>query len=418
MYQVTTSGSPLSGQKVAVLSLPVLVAALGYFVDIYDLILFSIVRVPSLKSLGLQGPAMVDTGVYLLNMQMAGMLIGGILWGILGDKHGRVKIMFGSIFLYSVANIANGLVDSVGWYAAARFIAGVGLAGELGAGVTLVSEMLHKEVRGYGTMIIASVGVTGAVAANLVAGFFSWRYAFYIGGGLGFLLLILRICVHESGMFREMKTADVTRGNFFSLFTDRRRFTRYLDSILIGVPIWFVVGILITFSPEFGKALSISGGVSAGNAVMFCYLGLIFGGLGSGLLSQFLKSRKKAVLFFIVLTVAGIAAYFSLAGASAAAFYTVCAILGLGSGYWAVFVTIAAEQFGTNLRATVATTVPNFVRGMVVPITLLFQLGRRHFAIETSAIMVGSVCVCVALLALWRLEETFHKDLDYYEQCP
>lgn len=402
----------------SIYSLPVLVAALGYFVDIYDLILFSIVRVPSLKSMGLQGTDLVDKGVYLLNMQMSGMLLGGILWGVLGDRKGRMKIMFGSIFLYSVANIANGMVTTVEGYAVARFIAGVGLAGELGAGITLVSEMLHQEVRGYGTMIVATVGVMGAVAANFVAGYFSWQNAFYIGGVLGLLLLALRICVHESGMFREMKTADVSRGNFLSLFTDRRRFAKYLDSILIGIPIWFVVGVLITFSPEFGKSLGIQGGVSAGNAVMFCYIGLIFGGLGSGLLSQVMKSRKKAVLSFIVLTVAGIVAYFSLAGASQAAFYAVCAFLGLGSGYWAVFVTIAAEQFGTNLRATVATTVPNFVRGMVVPITLLFQLARHRFTIETSAIMVGAVCVCVSLLALWRLEETFHKELDYYEQCP
>jgi putative MFS transporter len=415
---MTSSPSTASSPMRSVFTLPVLVAALGYFVDIYDLILFSIVRVPSLKSMGLQGPDLVDQGVFLLNMQMTGMLLGGILWGILGDKKGRMKILFGSIFLYSVANIANGMVTTVEWYAAARFIAGVGLAGELGAGVTLVSEMLHQKVRGYGTTIIATVGVMGAVAANLVAGFFSWQNAFYIGGVLGFLLLALRICVHESGMFREMKTAEVSRGNFFSLFTDRRRFAKYLDSILIGIPIWFVVGILITFSPEFGKALGIRGGVSAGNAVMFCYIGLIFGGLGSGLLSQFLKSRKKAVLSFIALTVVGIMAYFCLAGASAAAFYAVCAFLGLGSGYWAVFVTIAAEQFGTNLRATVATTVPNFVRGMVVPITLLFQLARQQFTIETSAIMVGCACVCVSLLALWRLEETFHKELDYYEQCP
>src|SRR5512136_1824197 len=329
-----------SGQKVAVLSLPVLVAALGYFVDIYDLILFSIVRVPSLKSMGLSGPAMVDTGVFLLNMQMAGMLIGGILWGILGDKKGRMKIMFGSIFLYSVANIANGMVSTVEWYAVARFIAGVGLAGELGAGVTLASEMLHQEVRGYGTTIVATVGVMGAVVANLVAGFFSWQNAFYMGGVLGFLLLALRIFVHESGMFREMKTTEVSRGNFFSLFTDRRRFAKYLNSILIGIPIWFVVGILITFSPEFGKSLGLSGQVKAGDAVMFCYIGLIFGGVASGVMSQLMKSRRKVVFSFILITVMGIVAYFCLGGASPAAFYAVCAFLGIGGGYWAVFVTI------------------------------------------------------------------------------
>jgi MFS family permease len=410
----STADSPLR----SVFTLPVLVAALGYFVDIYDLILFSIVRVPSLNSMGLSGAEMVDKGVFLLNMQMSGMLLGGILWGILGDRKGRMKIMFGSIFLYSVANIANGMVTTVEWYAVARFIAGVGLAGELGAGITLVSEMLHQKVRGYGTMIVATVGVSGAIAANFVAGLSSWQNAFYIGGVLGFLLLALRICVHESGMFREMESSGISRGNFFSLFNDRLRFSKYLNSILIGVPIWFVVGILITFSPEFGNYLNISGTVKAGNAVMYCYLGLIFGDLASSLLSQFLKSRRKVVYIFIALTVAGVAVYFLTAGAGPAAFYAACAFLGFGSGYWAVFVTIAAEQFGTNLRATVATTVPNFVRGMVVPITLLFQLARQQFSIGASAVLVGTLCVVVALLALHRLEETFHKELDYYEQCP
>jgi MFS family permease len=400
-----------------VFSLPVVVAALGYFVDIYDLVLFSIVRVPSLKALGLSGQELVDQGVFLLNMQMAGMLLGGILWGVLGDRKGRLKIMFGSIFLYSVANLANGLVESLPAYAALRFVAGVGLAGELGAGITLVTEVLHQSVRGYGTMMVAAVGVSGAILANAVAAHFDWRSAFYIGGALGLALLVLRISVAESGMFRQMATQQVSRGNFLSLFTERRRFAKYLHSILIGVPTWFVVGILITFSPEFARAMQVTAPVSAGNAVMFCYLGLVFGDFASGLLSQAMKSRKKVVFLFIALTVAGIVAYFLLGGATPAAFYAVCTALGFASGYWAIFVTIAAEQFGTNLRATVATTVPNFVRGMVVPITLLFQAARRHFGLQTGAALVGGVCVLVALYALYRLEETFHKDLDYFEQA-
>jgi MFS family permease len=400
-----------------VFSLPVVVAALGYFVDIYDLVLFSIVRVPSLKGLGLSGQALVDQGVFLLNMQMAGMLLGGILWGILGDRKGRLKIMFASIFLYSLANLANGMVQSLPAYAVLRFVAGVGLAGELGAGITLVAEVLHRSVRGYGTMMVAAVGVSGAILANAVASHFDWRTAFYIGGVLGLALLVLRISVAESGMFRQMESRKVSRGNFLSLFTDRRRFGKYLNSILIGVPTWFVVGILITFSPEFAKALHVTAPVSAGNAVMFCYLGLVFGDFASGLLSQALQSRKKVVFLFITLTVAGIVAYFLLGGATPTAFYAVCTLLGFASGYWAIFVTIAAEQFGTNLRATVATTVPNFVRGMVVPITLLFQLARRHFGLETGAALVGGVSVMVALYALYHLEETFHKDLDYFEQA-
>lgn len=407
---------PSSQHLRQVFSLPVIVAALGYFVDIYDLVLFSIVRVPSLMALGLEGQELIDQGVFLLNMQMVGMLLGGILWGVLGDRKGRLKIMFASIFLYSVANLANGLVETLPAYAALRFIAGIGLAGELGAGITLVAEILHQSVRGYGTMIVAAVGVSGAILANLVAKTFDWRTAFFIGGVLGLLLLITRISVAESGMFRQMATVAVSKGNFFSLFTNRSRFFRYLNSIMIGLPSWFVVGVLITFSPEFARALGIRGEVSAGNAVMYCYLGLVAGDLASGLLSQLLRSRKRAILVFLVLTTVAVAAYFLAAGASAAAFYAICTLLGFGIGYWAIFITVAAEQFGTNLRATVATTVPNFVRGMTVPITLFFQVARKPFGLEGGALLVGAVCLAIALLSLWRLEETFHKDLDYFEE--
>ena len=399
-----------------ILSVPVIIAALGYFVDIYDLVLFSIVRVPSLKSIGLQGQGLIDQGVFLLNMQMAGMLVGGVIWGVLGDRKGRLKIMFASIFLYSLANFLNGTVTSLPAYAVLRFIAGIGLAGELGAGITLVSEVLHKSIRGYGTMVVASVGVSGAILANFVAKAFEWRNAFYIGGALGLMLLIARISVAESGMFRQMASTAVSKGNFLSLFTDRRRFGRYLRSILIGIPTWFVVGILITFSPEFARVLGVTGPITAGNAVMFCYLGLVFGDLASGVLSQLLQSRRQVVFIFLALTIAGIGWYFLADGVSPSLFYGICTFLGFGSGYWAIFVTIAAEQFGTNLRATVATTVPNFVRGMVVPITMLFQLCRKQFGLEPGALIVGFLCLAIALFSLWRLEETFHKDLDYFEE--
>ncbi len=400
-----------------IFSLPVIVAALGYFVDIYDLVLFSIVRVPSLKSFGLSGKELIDYGVFLLNMQMVGMLVGGILWGWLGDKKGRLKIMFASILLYSLANIANGFVSSLPAYAVLRFIAGVGLAGELGAGITLVSEVLHTRIRGYGTMLVASIGVSGAILANVVANTYEWHNAFFIGGGLGLLLLVARLKVAESGMFKAMEQkTGLSRGNMLALFTDRHRFFRYVNSIMIGVPIWFVVGVLITFSPEFGTELGITGPVSAGNAVMYCYLGLVFGDLSSGLLSQLLKSRKKVILLFMLLTVGSIALYFLQGRQSPQFFYMVCALLGFAGGYWAIFVTVAAEQFGTNLRATVATTVPNLVRGMVVPITMLFQFFRGMFGMESGALLVGGLCITVAFLSLSALEETFHKDLDYYEE--
>jgi MFS transporter, putative metabolite:H+ symporter len=402
-----------------IFTMPVIVAALGYFVDIYDLVLFSIVRVPSLKSLGLTGRDLTDYGVFILNMQMAGMLLGGIIWGVLGDRKGRLKIMFGSIFLYSAANIANGMISSLPAYAALRFVAGVGLAGELGAGITLVSEVLPAGIRGYGTMLVASVGVSGAILANAIASAFDWRNAFIIGGVLGLLLLIARVRVAESGMYRAMtEKTGLRRGSMLALFTDRKRFTRYLNSILIGVPIWFVVGILITFSPEFAREFGTTGPVSAGNAVMFCYLGLVFGDLSSGLLSQALRSRKKVVLLYMLMTIAAVCLYFLQGSRSAGFFYGVCLVLGFSSGYWAIFVTVAAEQFGTNLRATVATTVPNFVRGMVVPITLLFQAFRAHLGLSGGALAVGAICAAAGFLALAAGEETFHKELDYFEELP
>ncbi|MBA4373965.1 MAG: MFS transporter [Thermodesulfovibrio sp.] len=400
-----------------ILTVPVIVSALGYFVDIYDLILFSIVRVQSLKAIGLDGQDLLDKGVFLLNMQMAGMLLGGIFWGILGDRKGRVKILFGSIFLYSIANIANGMINSIGAYAFWRFVAGIGLAGELGAGITLVLENLPQRSRGYGTMVVATVGVTGAILANIVAKNFDWRIAYFIGGGLGLLLLVTRLRVYESGLYQEMVSqAHIRKGNFLSLFSSRVRFMKYLRSVLIGLPIWFCVGILITFSPEFAKALSVSGTVNAGEAVMFCYIGLVFGDFLSGFLSQYFRSRKKIVLLFLLLTCGMTGLYFMQSGVTAGQFYLVCLAIGVAVGYWAIFITIAAEQFGTNLRATVASTVPNFIRGAVIPITFFFQLLKGHIGIIQSAIIVGTVCLVIAFAALHGLEETFARELNYTEE--
>ncbi len=354
----------------------VIVAALGYFVDIYDLILFSIVRVASLKSLGITDETqLLDVGVMLLNMQMGGMLLGGILWGVLGDKRGRISVLFGSIFLYSAANIANGFVQDVPMYAVLRFIAGIGLAGELGAGITLVSEVMPKNKRGYGTMIVASIGVMGAVAAALVVDLTEWRTSYYIGGGMGLLILLLRVGVYESGMYNSIKEAkDIGKGQFIKLFTDKKKFLKYLYCILIGLPLWFVVGILITFSPEFGRFFGIEEPISAGKSVMYCYIGLVFGDMLSGTLSQYWKSRKKTLYYFLLATLVTISIYLFLNSFGVVYFYGVCIAIGISVGYWVIFVTNASEQFGTNLRSTVATSVPNLIRGSVIPLTSLFLL--------------------------------------------
>jgi MFS family permease len=393
----------------------VVIAALGYFVDIYDLILFSIVRVPSLKSLGLTGSALFDSGIFLLNTQMAGMLVGGLLWGILGDKKGRVSVLFGSILMYSVANIANGFVHSVEMYALLRFIAGVGLAGELGAGITLVAETLPKETRGWGTMIIGGVGISGAILAGVIAEHFDWRTCYFIGGGLGLLLLLLRAGAYESGMFKATTEKSVSRGQFFQLFASKDRFLRYLRCILIGMPTWYVIGILVTFSPELGAALGVPGAIVAGRSVMMAYAGLVVGDIISGLLSQYLRSRKKVIAAFLGLTVVGIGGYFLFPYQSVVQFYWACFALGISVGYWALFVTVAAEQFGTNLRATVATTAPNFIRASLIPLIILFGYLKIWLGPIHSAMVVGAISIGIAAVALAPMKDTFDTDLDYLE---
>ncbi len=397
------------------LTLPVIVAALGYMVDMYDLFLFNIVRVTSLKDLGLAGEALFSKGLFILNVQMAGMLAGGILWGVLGDKKGRLSVLFGSITLYSLANIANGLITTFDQYVIIRFIAGIGLAGELGAGITLVAEILPKHIRGYGTTLVATVGLLGAILAYFVADAFSWRVSYFVGGGLGIALLLLRVGVFESGIFLSIKNKEVKRGNFLALFYSWKRFSKYLSSILIGIPIWFVSGVLIFFSPEFGAALGVNEPVMAGKAVMLAFAGQVLGDVVSGWLSQRFKSRKKGMLVFLLGSYILMLVYLLNGTTSLTVFYIICACLGFFNGYWALFVTIAAELFGTNLRATVATTVPNFVRASVIPISALFVFAKGSFGLTTGAVIVATIVIIIALAALWHLEETFSKDLNYEE---
>lgn len=402
------------------LNAAVIVAALGYFVDIYDLLLFSIVRVPSLHSIGLEGTAITDNGIFLLNIQMIGLLLGGIFWGMMGDKKGRLSVLFGSIFVYSVANIANGMVDSLNWYGFWRFVAGFGLAGELGAGITLVAEIMPRNKRGYATTIVASVGVSGAVAAFFIARYFDWRTCYFIGGGLGLCLLLLRLKVGESGMFDRARKTNAGQGDFLILFKSRDLFLKYLRCVVIGVPLWFVVGILITLSPEFGKILNISAPVDAGAAVASCYAGLVVGDIVSGLLSQYLKSRIRVVYIYLCASLIFISAFFLLRSIDLSIFYIICFLLGVSVGYWVIFMTIAAEQFGTNIRATVTTTVPNFVRAILVPLSTLFAFltDMLNGNMIISGSIVAVLSLSIAFWALWYMEDTFDKDLDYVEPHP
>lgn len=393
----------------------ILVAALGYFVDIYDLILFNVVKKASLEAIGIQAAELEEKGIFLFNMQMIGMLLGGILWGILGDKKGRLSVLFGSIITYSLANILNGFVTDITSYACLRFIAGIGLAGELGAGITLVSETMSKETRGIGTMIIVTFGALGAVLAALIGDMLSWQMSYWMGGAMGLALLALRLGTYESKMFLKTKEAAINKGLFLSLFTNKERRVKYLDCIAVGLPIWFAIGVLIALLPQFKPFLKLEEDFTVGKAIMYCYLGLSTGDLLSGILSQALKSRKKVVVGYLIASLLLMLIFLLTSGHSSWMFKLICFLIGAATGYWALFVTIASEQFGTNLRSTVTTTVPNFVRGAVVPITLSFSALSHYLGVIAAAGIVGTICLLLAFRAIYRLKETFHEDLDYFE---
>ena len=406
----------------SILNIAVIVAALGYFVDIYDLLLFTIVREPSLAGLGVDLTIKKDViaaSTSVINWQMWGLLIGGIIWGIMGDKKGRLSVLFGSIILYSIANFFTGFVQTVEQYSYARFVAGIGLAGELGAGITLVSELLPKNKRGIGTSLVAGIGLFGAVAAYFTFKVTDdWRLCYKIGAGLGVLLLFLRIKVAESGMFNQVKHQNVSRGNILLFFNNAKRFKKYILAILIGMPTWFVIGILVNFSNRFATEFYGENKIESGRAIMYAYAAIAVGDILVGLVSQYFKSRKKALYLFYFFSIASGIYFFSGSIQNDTSMYIACAMLGFSTGFWAIFVTMGAEQFGTNLRATAATTIPNFVRGSLPLINLLFVgLFQQSvgWSFVKSAMITGAIVMAITLIAAYFTEETFHKDLDYIE---
>jgi MFS family permease len=409
----------MTEKRYGILSLPVIVAALGYFVDIYDLLLFTIVKKPSMMAIGATDATILADSTRVINWQMLGLLIGGIFWGVLGDKKGRLSVLFGSIILYSIANFLTGFVQNVDQYAGCRFLGGLGLAGELGAGITLVTELLPKNKRGLGTSMVAGIGLSGAVVAYFTYQLTKdWRLCYKIGGGLGIALLLLRVSVAESGMFKEVKDSNAVRGNFFMLINNGKRLKKYICAILIGLPTWYVIGILVNQSDRFGKSMFGSTTIDSGRSIMFAYAAIAIGDMFVGLVSQWFRSRKKALLFYYVLCIACLVLFFSTYNNSDASMYGICALLGFSTGFWAIFITMGAEQFGTNLRATAATTIPNMVRGALPLINMLFlDLFQKSWGwtLIKSGMVTGVVVMGITLVAFYFTEETFHKDLNYIE---
>jgi MFS family permease len=400
-------------------SFPVIIASLGYFVDIYDLLLFGIVRIPSLKAMHLDADTV---GTMIINYQMIGLVLGGIVWGIFGDKKGRLSVLFGSIIVYSLANIACGFLPQMDFadkgviYAWLRFIAGIGLAGELGAGITLVSETLPKELRALGTSIIAGFGVLGAVVAQFtveLAG--SWTTAYFIGGGLGLMLLVLRISVAESGMYQSIKeNTAVKRGHFLAFFTNKILFVKYLKCILIGVPIWYCIGILVFMANQFAPEMGITS-IDPGKAIMWAYITTSVGDFSSGFISHALHSRKKTILYMLLFTLVGVALLLFSGHKTENMYYFYCGWIGLGCGFWAMFITVAAEQFGTNLRSTATTSVPNMVRG-TVPIMLIgYDYLKQTNSVIISAAIIGLIAFALGIYATLTISETHDKHMDFVE---
>lgn len=407
-------------RRKGVFQLAVIVAALGYFVDIYDLLLFTVVKQASLFGLGSTDSTILADSTRVINWQMVGLLLGGIIWGVLGDKKGRLSVLFGSIILYSAANFATGFIHTVNQYALCRFLAGLGLAGELGAGITLVSELLPKNKRGIGTSLVAGIGLIGAVFAYFTYRYTGdWRLCYKIGGALGIALLILRVSVAESGMFMQVKKQAVVRGNFLMFFTNAYRFRKYMMAILIGLPTWYVIGILVNQSDRFAKAMYGSSRIDSGRSIMFAYVAISIGDILVGFICQWLKSRKKGLFIFYVLCLLSGILFFSGYNNQDSRMYMICTLLGFSTGFWAIFVTMGAEQFGTNLRATAATTIPNMVRGSLPLINLLFlNLFQKDWgwSLIRAGVVTGILVMVISFVAFYYTEETYHKDLDYIEQ--
>jgi len=395
----------------------VLVAAMGYFVDVTDLWLFSNLRVASLRDLGLSDDQVTDTGALLLNSQQIGLLVGSVIWGVMGDKRGRASVMFGSIFLYSVGNILNAFVTSVPQYVALRFITGVGLAGEIGAGITLVCEILPRDKRGIGTTFVTGLGVAGAILAALMGKYLSWRTAFFVGGCLGLGLFFLRVFTHDSGLFERMsEDRAIKRGSIKQLVTTPDLLVRFLSCVASGMPIYLTFSIFAVFSPEIAPALGIKESVSISDVMLCVSVGLTLGDVLAGIISQLARRRKGPLIFLVLMNFVAAVTITMGFSRSSLVYLVLVFILGLTSGYWACLITTSAEQFGTNIRATVTTMVPNFVRATAIPITILFIQVKKYLSIQSTVLLVTFIVFSAAFWGLSRLRESFHADLDYYEE--
>jgi MFS transporter, putative metabolite:H+ symporter len=391
------------------------VAALGYFVDVYDLLIFGAERVESLQAVGVPKEDMKDVGILILNFQMAGLILGGFLFGILADKLGRLKVLFASILLYSVANIANAFVTTVPAFAGARFFAGIGLAGELGVALSWISESLERRQRTIATMIVSAIGLFGGIAAALVGSVCHWKTSYIIGGVMGLILLVLRISVKESKIFIKNQFKDIKRGDLIELFGSRKQLYKYLLCVFAGAPAVVFINLYITLTPEFALAFGITEPVSVSTAIMVYLMVFAVSDILCGFLSKLMQKRKGPLLIYACMQIFA-TAYFLLAPPDTAmGYYYRCAFLGFSIGYWGILITNSVEQFGTNIRATVATSTPNLIRGLTIPASLIFTNLIPAYGLVRSGAIVGFSLIVISIISILLLKDKFENNLNFTE---
>ena len=394
--------------------LTVLVVALGYFIDAYDLLIFSAVRKVSLMDLGVAETDTLNIGISLLNFQLIGLMIGGVLWGILADKFGRKTILFSSILIYSISNIANSYISSVDMYYWLRFIAGIGLAGELGVGISLITENIAKERRTVSTTVVSFFGMLGAATGGWLGSVFHWQTCFLIGGFAGFLLLLLRLNVEESHMYLGIKDSKVKKGNILLILKNPKSLITYFFCTLAGSSSFLFIGMFIQSTPEFGKIFNIS--VTAGVALVWYYVGASISEVIAGILSKLLKERKAPIYIFYAISLLAIVIFCVHTPSSPRIYYIHCSLLGFGLGWWSMLITLSAELFGVNTRATAATSIPTFARAWNIPFTSVFKNNIPKLGILNSAFAVGVIVIALAIISATTIKETFENEANFIEE--
>jgi MFS transporter, putative metabolite:H+ symporter len=381
----------------------------GYFIDIFDLVLFSTLRISSFEELKITDPTYWT--VVFFNLQMTGILVGGIFWGKMADIKGRSWSFMGTILVFSIANIINGLTSSLTVYGICRFIAGFGLAGEMGSGIALICEKVPDEKRSLYLGFVSSLGCIGAVLSGWLGDIVYWRYLFIGSGFAGILLTLLRKNLLEPDLFRKTATLNIPRGQWKTLFQSPPDLIRFILLIFLGIPMWYIIGILWSFSTEMTSTIGLNI-FTSGQAILWGYVGVWMGDMLMPFVSQFLKSRIFTIQICLIMMLLGVIYLFQFQPHSLLSFQLTHIFLGFTIGYWAVYATLCGESFGTNIRALTSTSLPSLIRFSSIPMMIIYQYGRDENELNI-ALGMGLTVLCISMITTYFIKDTFQKDIDF-----